>query len=154
MMQVIAEDLVDPKRKGPSLPVGEAARHSSLFLTGDFLDPLEEISANFKSLAAQSDSGFVIQVLDPAEINLPYGGRVLFETPEESKQRELINNVASIRTEYNKRIIAHIDGVRKIAHECEWHHVLHSTDRNIADTLLDVWTTLTIHTSRTGVLRR
>ena len=125
-----------------------------MFLIGDFLDPVDEIAEHFKMLAAQSASGFVIQILDPAEIDLPYDGRAMFETPHEKNQRELVNNVASIRAAYNARTAAHIKAVKNIAHDCGWNYVLHSTDRDIKDTLLEIWTTLTLHNSRAGTVRR
>lgn len=151
-LQTLADSLME-KNGEETLPGDEASRNASLFLTGDFLDQVNEIEARFKNLAAQSGSGFVIQILDPAEIELPYDGRIIFETPVD-KQRELVNNVSSIRAEYNRRITAHIAAVKNICGACRWHHILHSTERDIKDTLLDVWTTLSLHTQRAGTLRR
>jgi uncharacterized protein (DUF58 family) len=153
-LQYIAAALMEKTQNKETLPQGDIYKNSALFLSGDFLDPPADIAEHFKMLSAQSASGFVIQILDPAEIDLPYDGRAMFETPNENKQRELINNVASIRAEYNKRIAAHIEAVKKIAHDCGWNYVLHSTDRDIKDTLLEIWTTLTIHNSRAGTVRR
>jgi uncharacterized protein (DUF58 family) len=152
-LQTLADSLIEPVWVTQSLPLPEAPRNSSLFLAGDFLDPLESIDQTFKNLSAQSDSGFVVQILDPAEIELPYEGRAVFEAPTD-KQRELVNNVSSIRDEYNRRIKAHIEGVKNICRTCEWHHVLHPTNREIKDTLLEIWTTLTLHSQRAGTLQR
>lgn len=151
-LQTLA-DMLMKKNGDETLPGEDAQRNASLFLTGDFLDPVNQIETRFKNLAAQSGSGFVIQILDPAEIELPYDGRVIFETPSD-KQRELVNNVASIRAEYNRRITAHIAAVKNICNACGWHYILHSTDREIKDTLLDVWTTLNVHTQRAGAFRK
>ncbi|MGB4107062.1 MAG: DUF58 domain-containing protein [Alphaproteobacteria bacterium] len=153
MLQTIADSFLDKDQERELLPESEAPANSALFLAGDFLEPIEEIESRFKNLAAQSDSGVVIQILDPAEIELPYDGRVIFEAPTD-KQRELVNNVSSIRGEYNRRITAHVESVRRICGACEWHYVLHNTEREIKDTLLDVWTALTIHSKRAGTLRR
>lgn len=151
-LQTLADTLME-KNSEETLPGDEAQRNASLFLAGDFLDTIDVIETRFKNLAAQSGSGFVIQILDPAEIELPYDGRIIFETPAD-KQRELVNNVSSIRAEYNRRITAHIVAVKNICGTCRWHHILHSTERDIKDTLLDVWTTLSLHTQRAGTLRR
>ncbi len=153
-LQAIAENLMDETIPGEALPGDKAPRHSALFLAGDFLSPPGDIQPVFKNLSAQSDSGFVIQILDPAEIELPYDGRVVFEEPSHDKQRELVNNVSSIRAEYRHRVAAHIAAVKKTCLDCEWHHVLHPTNRDIKNTLLEIWTTLSLHTQRAGTLPR
>lgn len=153
-LQYVAAALMEKSNREETLPQGDVYKNSALFLSGDFLDPPDEISEHFKMLSAHSASGFVIQILDPAEINLPYDGRAVFEMPNEKKQRELVNNVASIRAEYNARIAAHIKAVQTISHDCGWNYVLHSTDNDIKDTLLEIWTTLTLHNSGTGTVRR
>ena len=153
-LHYIATSLMEKTEAEETLPHGAVYKNSALFLSGDFLDPPDDIAEHFKMLAAQSSSGFVIQILDPAEIDLPYDGRAVFETPSENKQRELVNNIASIRAEYNARIAVHIKAVKNITHDCGWNYILHSTDRDIKDTLLDIWTTLTLHNSRASTVRR
>ena len=113
-LQYIAAALMEKNHDEENLPHADIYKNSALFLIGDFLDPVDEIAEHFKMLAAQSASGFVIQILDPAEIDLPYDGRAMFETPHEKNQRELVNNVASIRAAYNARIAAHIKAVKNM----------------------------------------
>lgn len=152
-LQFIGENLLYKTLLSETLPAADIPRNSALYLCGDFLEPLENIRESFQTLASQSDSGVVVQVLDPAELALPYDGRIMFEKPDD-KKRELVNNVESIRTEYARRINAHIDGVKKICQSCEWHYVLHVTDRDIRETMLDIWTTLSLHNSRAGILHK
>lgn len=152
-LQKITENLIDKGRNKDSLPSGSMPPNSSLFLIGDFLDPPGNIEDRFKDLAARADGGFVIQILDPAEIDLPYEGRIIFESPE-GKQRELINNVSSIREEYKQRIRAHIEEVKSICRRCEWHYALHVIDRDIKDTLLEIWLAINLHKQRAGTLQR
>lgn len=152
-LQTLADSLLETAWHAETLPSGRPAPNSSVYLLGDFLDPIDEIEIAFKNLSAQSDAGFVIQILDPAELELPYDGRIVFEAPTD-KQRELVNNVGSVRAEYSRRINAHIAAVRNICQTCEWHHVLHATNRDIKDTLLEVWMILTTHSQRAGTLQR
>lgn len=144
-LQTIGNYLVDKKETTKNLPEPMAVpRHSKLILTGDFVEPLETIENNFKALASQSDSGLVVQILDPAEIELPYDGRVIFEDPSSSHHHN-INNVGAIRSEYQNKIQSHIRNIEALCHACEWHYVLHRTDGDIRDSLLKIWTSLSLH---------
>src|SRR3546814_5176856 len=50
-------------------------RHARLVLIGDFLDPLEQWYAAMRFHTAQGARGHLVQVLDPAEEDLPFTGR-------------------------------------------------------------------------------
>ncbi len=133
----ITEDI----RTRASLPdpkIFDLPRHAFFVQIGDFLDPIEDIESCFKNFSAQSSGGFVIQVLDPAEINLPYDGRVLFEDKSHGL-RQQIDNVASVRSAYKAKIAAHIEEVHKLCKEHHWHHVLHTTDTDYRETLSTIW---------------
>ncbi len=113
-------------------------RHCSLIQIGDFLLPPDDIESTFKKLSAHTDNGLVIQILDPAELELPYSGRYLFEDAG-TKIQEQVNHVDSIRDGYKQRIEEHINAVRNICRDRQWVYVLHSTDHDISDTLMRVW---------------
>lgn len=113
-------------------------RHCSLIQIGDFLTPPDEINGTFKKLSAHTANGLVIQILDPAEMELPYSGRAIFEDPAASTS-ERVNHVDSIRDQYKQRIRDHIEAVRTVCRNRHWEHHLHTTDLNIGDTLLKVW---------------
>ncbi|MCB1563064.1 MAG: DUF58 domain-containing protein [Alphaproteobacteria bacterium] len=127
-----AEDQALPSVKG-----GNGSRDFSLILTGDFLSTPSSIEHHFEMLSARTAGGFVIQTLDPAEIELPYQGRILFEGPPDI--RELVDNTASIRAAYQERIETHIATVKQAAQKNRFHYLLHRTDGPFADTLLKVW---------------
>lgn len=111
---------------------------SALIQTGDFLDPPEEIEKTFRGISERTQGGFVIQVLDPAEIELPYNGRALFETPG-GAHRTLIDNVVSIRSAYRERMNAHIEALRNLSTQCGWKYFLHRTDQPVEDILGRIW---------------
>ncbi len=114
-------------------------RHTNLIQISDFLDPLDMIEKQFNTLGGQSNSGLVIQILDPAEIELPFDGRTIFEEPS-NDTRENIDHVSSIRLAYQQRINTQIAGIEDRAQRQGWHYILHRTDTNITDTLHRLWT--------------
>ena len=139
-LERITQRLSDTAR-GETLPQADhfsLPRHSILIQCGDYLSPLAEIESCFSKIAATVERSLVIQILDPAEIDLTYKGRVRFEglTPDE---KETINHVPSIREEYKSRMDAHIDGLRNICKRHHWLYILHRTDDDLATTLATIW---------------
>lgn len=123
------------------LPRTDALRipmNGQIVLAGDFLMPPELIADGFDRLAARAANGIVIQVLDPAERELPFSGRVIFEN-DLSGLKQHIENVESIRAEYQKRINAQIAAVADLCRRHGWGWYLHTTDRAPKDTLHDIW---------------
>lgn len=148
-LQRISDALCDDVRQFDTLPDPFALKlpkHCSVLQIGDFLSPVEEIELVFAALSAQADSGLVVQVLDPAELELPFSGRVIFEEPAGGK--ETVNHVDSIRARYKERIENHLAAVRDICKRQHWHYVLHRTDGDISETLSWIWAAL--HRDATG----
>ncbi len=103
-------------------------RHAACVLIGDFLDPLEEIGAAVTHLAQRHVRGHILQVLDPAEILLPYTGRVRFlglGLPADT----LVPRVEGVREAYAARLAAQQDGLAAIAHAAGWSFAVHRTDQ-------------------------
>jgi uncharacterized protein (DUF58 family) len=135
--------LTNPETK-EALPMHAPVRghkNSEVILAGDFLSSTEDIERSFKSLVPMTGGGLVIQVLDPAEIELPYDGRAIFED-NANIHREIVQNVPSIREQYRQRIEKHCDEVHDICKGCGWNYILHRTDKPYEKTLLQVWTIL------------
>jgi uncharacterized protein (DUF58 family) len=118
-----------------------AHKNSELLLLGDFLSPPQDIETSFKGLAPLSGGGIVIQIFDPAEIDLPFNGRAIFEDPAQTT-RENVQNVSSIREAYRQRIEAHCGAVETICKSCNWNYILHRTDDRYEQTLFEVWRSL------------
>ena len=138
-MQKIAQFLLDRVHTEEPLPSSmdfALPAHTSFIGVGDFLSPVEEIEQSFSALAATAKNALIVQVLDPAELDLPYRGRIRFRG---ASHEETVNNVASIRHDYKKRIEAHIEIVKDLCHAHHWFYVLHRTDGDIAGTLRHIW---------------
>ncbi|MGH1403484.1 MAG: DUF58 domain-containing protein [Alphaproteobacteria bacterium] len=128
-------DAVLPDSESFSLPV-----HASLISIGDYLSPIEEIEYSFSNIARSEGKSLIIQVLDPAELDLhSLKGRILFEGHSENES-ELINNVSSVQDEYKKRMHDHIEKIRSLCLAHNWHYVLHCTDTPIENTIKHIWT--------------
>lgn len=112
-----------------------------LVLAGDFLESAEDIETALNALHRQSPQGLLLQVLDPAELTLPYEGRVRFEGPGVARH-ETIDHVESVRAEYKSRMQAHIAILRDLCRAKDWHHILHVTDTDPRRTMHAVWLAL------------
>jgi len=102
-----------------------------------FLEDIDAIETCFHALSSQRSRGLVIQTLDPAELTLPYNGRTIFEGSDKADYR--IDNVSSIRGEYQKRIKDHTQQIEHICQQQEWNYYLHVTDTPMNQTLHHIW---------------
>jgi uncharacterized protein (DUF58 family) len=117
-------------------------RHASVVLMGDFLAPLDDIQAEIGRLSAIPVSGTLLQILDPAEVELPYSGRIRFRGVEHDGDT-LIPRVESVRTAYTNRLKAQQDGLAAICAAAGFSFATHRTDHPPEAALLGLYTTLT-----------
>lgn len=126
-------------------PALTLSRFNGLILFGDFLDPIDEIAARLKAIAASGVSGHLVQILDPAEETLPYDGRVEFIAPE-GADRVLANRTETMREGYVARMRAHKAALADLTQRLEWSHTVHHTNRPAEELLL------ALHTRLSGVM--
>ena len=108
----------------PDVPV---PRHARVVLIGDFLAPLTEIRGAVSRLSVLPVDGHILQVLDPAEVDLPYEGRVRFFGMRREGET-LIPRVENVRDEYAARMRAQQEGIAAICAAANWSFGLHRTD--------------------------
>ena len=114
---------------GNGLPVFEPLpRAGQLVLIGDFLAPLETVHAAVAQFAGAGLKGHLLQIVDPAEEELPFAGRVRFEGVEQ-REELVISRVETVREEYRQRFHRHRDGLAAIARAVGWTIGFHRTDR-------------------------
>jgi uncharacterized protein (DUF58 family) len=101
---------------------------AQLVLAGDFLAPLDAVEASLGRFAASGLRGHVLQVVDPAEEDLPFEGRVRFAGIED-REEIVIGRVEGVRAEYAERFRRHRDGLAAIARAIGWTFSFHRTDR-------------------------
>lgn len=125
----------------PDTSVFKLPQHASVILSGDFLSPIEDIQNRFEHLAARSQNGIVVQILDPAECDLPFSGRAIFEGLD-GETKFQIDNIESVRDIYQDRIDAHLSGIKDLCKHLGWHYFFHRTDLDLKSTLADIWETM------------
>lgn len=122
-------------------PAAPLPRHADVVLFGDFLSPLPEIDRTVRAIAAQGIKGHIMQVLDPAEEDLPFSGRTRFEGLEADGEA-LIPRVESVRADYQSLLAAHVRGIGDIARAVGWGFLSHRTDRPAQAALLELFVAL------------
>ncbi|MES1990728.1 MAG: DUF58 domain-containing protein [Pseudomonadota bacterium] len=131
----IAHHLIDNPEEGrralalDSLPPpAQMPRYAQIVLISDFLSPPEDIIARIKGYAADGVRGHLIQVLDPAEEDLPFTGRTEFEGIEENL-RLMIGRAERLRKRYHERLASHRDQIMSAAQRLNFTFATHRTDR-------------------------
>ncbi len=130
----IAQSLVKNQNEN-SLPYSQSfvlPQASTFIAIGDFLSPIDEIEHAFTAIRSKTKTGIIVQVLDPAELNLPYQGRIKFNG---LKETQTINNVSAVKAAYSKRIEGHLKSIRSLCEEKSWQHIIHSTATDPKETL-------------------
>ena len=109
-----------------------------LLALATLLSPLAELEGRLRSFAAQGVRGHLVQVLDPAEEELPFQGRTEFSGPE-NEGRHLIGRVESLRPAYRRRMAARREALSLLARRLGWGVTLHRTDRPPQTALLALY---------------
>jgi uncharacterized protein (DUF58 family) len=126
----------------PSLPAPDSLpRHARIVLISDFFTPLDHLQARLRGYVGMGVRGHLLQVIDPAEEQLPFAGRVRFEDVEQTDSA-LIGDVDSVRERYRDRFDAHRAGLRDIVRGLGWTVAIHHTDRAPEPALLGLYTAL------------
>ena len=111
------------------LPVFEPLpRAGQLVLIGDFLAPLDTINEAVARFAGTGLKGHLLQIVDPAEEDLPFAGRIRFAGVEEHDEI-VISRVETVREDYARRFRHHREGLADIARAVGWTLGYHRTDR-------------------------
>ncbi len=131
LARVAATLVARAKADGPSgslPPAEQLPRFSSLILIGDFLSPIEEIEPVIRGYAARGITGHLLQVLDPAEEDLPFTGRTEFEGVE-GEGRLVVSRVEGLRDSYLKRLADRRANLKQLTRAAGWTFSTHRTDR-------------------------
>ncbi len=134
----LAEVLLLDRGPEAELPPAVALPASSeAILIGDFLQPLDDVRQRCRQLAERRARAHLICVADPAEELFPFDGHNEFFSTEPGPALR-VGDSSAFAAAYRRRIAAHRDGLRAIAHELGWSFALHRTDRPAAELLLSL----------------
>jgi len=142
----IAETLFDEATRAgengrlpPSLPpLVPLPAHGTVVLVSDWLDPLDNIEAMIRHYASGGVRGHLVQILDPAEEDLPFDGHVKFEGLEAEGQHT-IRRVEGVRGAYGARLAAQKEGLQRLTRSADWTVHLHRTDKPPQTVLLSLY---------------
>lgn len=125
-------------------PLAALPRFSQIILISDWLSPIDKTMDMLRHYGALGVRGHLIQVLDPAEEDLPFNGRTEFEDVE-SRLTMLARRAESLKDAYRDRMAAL---QTSLAHSCrrqDWTFATHRTDRPAQGALLAAFAALSAH---------
>ena len=137
-------DRLEPTRTSSSysLPPREyIPKYSRLVLLSDFIEPLVDLNRAIGFFSDLGVQGHVLQILDPAEQDLPFRGRTRFEGME-NEGAALIGRVEGIRDDYRATLKSHQAGLRDITRCAGWSYGFHVTSSSPESALLSLYTAL------------
>ncbi len=113
-------------------------RHAQIVLISDFLTPFAEIESLVRRFAAEGVHGHLLQILDPAEVDLPFEGRTRFEGLE-NEGTLTVGRAETLREAYALRLAALKAGLADLARAVGWSYTLHRTDLPPQTALLSLY---------------
>ncbi len=116
-------------------------RFGHLVLISDFLWPVEQIHRALKSYAARGLYGHLVQILDPAEEDLPYSGRIRFEGLE-GEASWLLSRTEKVRDEYIERLTSLRDDLTSLTRRLGWSFTTHRSDSSPESLLMSLYMAL------------
>ena len=137
----VVEALTGPTREQSVPPAQQLPRYSRLVLVGDFLSPVEEIEPVVTTHASRGLTGHLVQVMDPAEEDLPFAGRTTFRDPE-SSGKITYQRPQVLRREYADKLAAHRAALLDLTRSVGWTFAYHRTDAPAESVVLSLFTTL------------
>jgi len=134
--------LMDPGGPHEGLPPARLLpRDAAVVFVSDFLDPLETLRPRVEHFAMRGIKGHLLQILDPAEEDLPFQGRTRFEGVEDGLSLN-VGKAEDLRDSYHRALRAHRATLADLARHYGWSFSLHHTDRPPQAALLALYAAL------------
>ncbi|MBI1210371.1 MAG: DUF58 domain-containing protein [Alphaproteobacteria bacterium] len=127
-----------------SPPLLSLPRFSQIILISDWLSPIEDTMRILRHYGGIGVRGHLIQVLDPAEEDLPFDGRTEFEDVE-SSLKMVARRAETMREGYRHRLASLRDSLAQSTRRQNWTFASHRTDRPPQGALLAAYAALTAH---------
>ena len=122
-------------------PERHLPRDAAIVLVSDFLEPIEVLRPRVEHFAMRGIKGHLVQVLDPAEEDLPFAGRTRFEGVEDTLALT-VGRAEDLRDGYHRALRAHRATLADLARHYAWSFALHRTDRPPQGALLALYAAL------------
>jgi uncharacterized protein (DUF58 family) len=122
-------------------PEADLPRYADLVWVSDFLSPLPELEGRIQAMASAGVRGTLVQVLDPAEVDLPFKGHVRFEGLEGEAEHS-VGRANSLRLPYAHRLQARRSALQELAGRFGWTFLMHQTDHSAQSALMTIYQAL------------
>jgi uncharacterized protein (DUF58 family) len=122
-------------------PYERLPRYAQVVLLSDFLFPLDAIGTVLARLADRGVQGHLMQILDPAEAELPFKGRIRFDGLE-NEGNALFDRAETVRPDYHRRLEAHQEALATMTRRMDWRFTFHRTDHSAESALLSLYSAL------------
>lgn len=104
--------------------------HARVIIASDFLEGADVWRARIAKLSARPAKGVLLHIIDPAERDFPYKGRMQLKLPGLSKLPPLlVGRAEQAREDYVARFAAHCASMAEIAKRLDWPLIVHETDK-------------------------
>jgi uncharacterized protein (DUF58 family) len=135
----IAIALLDNSTSSQNAPAPQPLpRNSQVVLLSDFLSPAKDVLDVVESFASNKGLGHLVQVIDPAEVDLPFSGRTKF-LGLENEAPLIIGRAEDLRTDYQAAFRAHQETLTKGAARLGWTFGAHRSDKSPHTALLALY---------------
>ena len=105
--------------------------HAKVVIASDFLEPTEVWRKRLSKLSSRPATGVLLHIVDPAEREFPYKGRLELIEPGtiKSKIPFLVGRAEKAKAKYIEKFMAHEDALQRTASRLGWTLVTHQTDQ-------------------------
>lgn len=122
-------------------PQAQLSTGARVVLMSDFFTEPDAVAGAVSGYAAAGAKGALVQVVDPAEEDFPFGGRTEFQDLE-SRDRLTLGEAASLADAYRARFAGHRGAIEAAARRHGWTFIAHRTDRPAETALLALFAAL------------
>ncbi len=138
VIEKMAQAIVHDTGERPSLPSNfSPAPFTEVLLISDFWSPIGDFRQIIGQLAANGARGHIVQLIDPAEENFPYAGRIEFIEPE-GLGSVTAGRAEMWRNDYQTLLANHRAALRAACEQFGWTFTVHRTDRGPTELLFAI----------------
>lgn len=131
----VSRRLADGPGAAESVRPASVAARGRATVASDFYDGVDVWRGRLQGLWRRGIRGALLQIVDPAEEDFPFSGRIRFAAPA-GLDDVLIGDAREARAAYRQRFQAHRAAMRDLARQAGWSFVSHRTDRPATEALL------------------
>ena len=119
------------------------ANNSICFIISDFLYDTKTVSDFLINLKQKNISGFLIQILDPLEIDFNIKENLILNDLE-TNDKLRVDESNKFKYFYDKKLKELQNNLKNLCNSSNWSYIMHNTGKNIKPVLLEICKTITI----------